>query len=330
MPTSNAYRPLDSSARTTITRAHAWRPFPREVADILCIDEPAAAMRPRMHGRLSVTLIASPTIIRVESGRSIVADSGSLLLVPAWQLYALRDAHARDEAGNVAVTLLAGERELDGLRVADRPAIVIDAELGAQAAALVAQLRQPVRSIECARTLHSLIEGVVSRGTPVAAARSPQTTAPLAPVRAYLHAHLGDQVTTAMLARIGGLTEWHLIRAFHREFGLPPHAYHLRLRLAAASELLVAGLSVSTAAYECGFADQSHLSRKFKEVHGLTPAAWATAVGDRRSGEQQFRSIPTAVARGMLGRHDAPPVTRRRGPLAEIPTHAARAAGSIQ
>jgi AraC-like DNA-binding protein len=40
-----------------------------------------------------------------------------------------------------------------------------------------------------------------------------------------------------------------------------------------ASELLSQGLSVSTVAYEYGFADQSHLSRKFMEVYGLTPAA---------------------------------------------------------
>jgi AraC-like DNA-binding protein len=27
-------------------------------------------------------------------------------------------------------------------------------------------------------------------------------------------------------------------------------------------------------AYECGFADQSHLSRRFKECHGVTPRAF--------------------------------------------------------
>jgi AraC-like DNA-binding protein len=86
-------------------------------------------------------------------------------------------------------------------------------------------------------------------------------------------------VHTAALAAISGLTECHLIRSFHLEFGLPPHAYHMRLRLAVAAELLSNGLSVSTVAYEGGFADQSHLSRKFKEVYGLTPAAWGMAAG---------------------------------------------------
>ena len=80
---------------------------------------------------------------------------------------------------------------------------------------------------------------------------------------------------------MSGLSESYLIRAFHYEFGLPPHAYHLRVRLAAACELLSRGLALASVAYECGFADQSHLSRKFKAVYGVTPAAWAAAATGR-------------------------------------------------
>jgi AraC-like DNA-binding protein len=79
---------------------------------------------------------------------------------------------------------------------------------------------------------------------------------------------------------MSGLTESHFIRAFHHDFGLPPHAYHMRLRLAEASRLLARGQSVSTVAFDCGFADQSHLSRKFREVYGVAPGAWASVAGD--------------------------------------------------
>ncbi len=34
------------------------------------------------------------------------------------------------------------------------------------------------------------------------------------------------------------------------------------------------GKSATWVAYECGFADQSHLSRRFKECHGLTPGSF--------------------------------------------------------
>src|SRR4051812_7343106 len=103
-----------------------------------------------------------------------------------------------------------------------------------------------------------------------------QRATPLGPVRDYLQAHLGESVSISVLVRLSGLTEFHLIRAFHRQFGLPPHAYHVRLRLARAAELLAGGMTVGHAAHACGFADQSHLSRKFKEVYGTTPLSWAS------------------------------------------------------
>jgi transcriptional regulator GlxA family with amidase domain len=148
----------------------------------------------------------------------------------------------------------------------------------------------------------------VAFGAPVAAARRGRAATPLASIGDYLRARPGEQVPVAELASMSGLTESHLIRAFHRDFGLPPHAYHMRLRLAAASELLSSGVSVSNTAYECGFADQSHLSRKFKEVYGLTPAAWAASVADtpRRSG------LPEAPRPFARSRH---PLHAMRDPL---------------
>jgi AraC-like DNA-binding protein len=140
----------------------------------------------------------------------------------------------------------------------------------------------------------SLLERLFARSAPLGCARSCGRS--LAPVRRHLQAHLGELIPTGALAEMIGLTESHLIRAFHLEFGLPPHAYHLRLRLAFAVELLSNGLSVATVANQCGFADQSHLSRKFKEVYGLTPAAWGTAaVGGRRGEKYGRRPVPARV-----------------------------------
>jgi AraC-like DNA-binding protein len=35
------------------------------------------------------------------------------------------------------------------------------------------------------------------------------------------------------------------------------------------------------ASLEAGFADQSHMSRRFKSAYGMTPAAWIAAIQER-------------------------------------------------
>jgi AraC-like DNA-binding protein len=222
----------------------------------------------------------------VESSRGLAADRNQILLIPQFQLCALR---AQGELGRGPVTLLLEASVLEGLAVPDRPAVVTDAQCVTQLAALIGQLQRPVSLIGREGIPRSLLERLFARSAPLGHARSCGRS--LAPVRRHLEAHPGELIPTAALAEMIGLTESHFIRAFHLEFGLPPHAYHLRLRLALAVELLSSGLSVATVANECGFSDQSHLSRKFKEVYGLTPAAWGAAVGIGRGGSQGRRPV---------------------------------------
>lgn len=276
----------------------AWRPFPTEVADVLCIEEANDDVEPRIHGRFSVTVIRSAAVVRCESSRSAVATRSCVLLVPASQLYSLR-AHTRSIGATV--TLLIGASHLNGLDATDRAALVTDGALVEQVEALINQLSRPAVSLECADSMRALLGRLIASGTPVGSSLPRQGT-PLGAARDYLLAHSNESVTIAELADMMGLAESHLIRAFHREFGLPPHAYQMRLRLAAACELLSRGISVSTVAFECGFADQSHLSRNFKAVYGMTPAAWASAIatGARQSTRPgALRSMAPAPTRNL-------------------------------
>lgn len=95
--------------------------------------------------------------------------------------------------------------------------------------------------------------------------------------RAYLEAHVPDHVTLRELARVAGLSSYRLARAFTASLGMPPHAYHLHLRVRRAQLLLRAGAPVAAVALDCGFADQSHLTRAFKRQIGLTPGRFRAA-----------------------------------------------------
>jgi AraC-like DNA-binding protein len=270
MPPATAHLPLalDTPARTP--KALVWRPFPREVADLVIVEDRGPEVQPRMHPWFGICLIRSRALVTVQARREVVADRNWIVLIPAFQLYGLR---AQGEAAPGALTLLLGGSHLEGLDLPTQAAVVTDSALGGKVADQIAQLQRPVLAVDQATTIRSLLEQLLSCSTPLAG--RVRHSNPLAPLLTLLRAQASESVPTQELARLSGVSEWHLIRSFHYEFGLPPHAFHLRLRLAFACQLLVRGLPIASVAYECGFADQCHLNRKFKAIYGLTPAAWA-------------------------------------------------------
>jgi transcriptional regulator GlxA family with amidase domain len=88
----------------------------------------------------------------------------------------------------------------------------------------------------------------------------------------FLDDHFADRVTLHELARLTGLSPYHLNRSFCRKIGIPPHAYQLRMRIARAKIALRRGSSIARVAMATGFADQSHFTRVFKRFEGDTPA----------------------------------------------------------
>ena len=97
----------------------------------------------------------------------------------------------------------------------------------------------------------------------------------LARVREYLRTHTTKSVSLAELASLACLSKYHFLRLFTRTHGVSPHGYQMRLRLDLACQLIAAAQPLSFVAYEAGFADQSHLTRRFKGAFGVTPGAYA-------------------------------------------------------
>lgn len=83
------------------------------------------------------------------------------------------------------------------------------------------------------------------------------------------------------LARASGASPFHLCRAFGRQVGASPYAYALQRRVASARERLAGPKTISRVAHELGFADQSHLTRLFLRVFGLTPGEYRAALATR-------------------------------------------------
>lgn len=93
-------------------------------------------------------------------------------------------------------------------------------------------------------------------------------------VKEFLEDFPQTDVSLEELAKLAGLSPFHLLREFQKQFGFPPHAYQIQQRLRMAKKLLKQGQRISHVAQECGFHDQSHLHRHFKKAMGVTPGQY--------------------------------------------------------
>lgn len=95
-----------------------------------------------------------------------------------------------------------------------------------------------------------------------------------AAVRA-IHARFHEELDVDLLAREAGMSRSRFIARFKAVMGESPHGYLVKHRIAVAQRLLARRLPVKTVAGRVGYATASSFVRKFREVVGVPPAAWA-------------------------------------------------------
>jgi len=141
-------------------------------------------------------------------------------------------------------------------------------------------------SLRVETQVQSFLESMLGRHaarpqTPVMPAGDGNAPA-LARLKDYIRSHYADDIVVAELAAMAGLSRAHLTRAFSARYHMPPHVYLNTVRIMQAQARIRRGMPLSMVALECGFADQSHLTRRFKGSVGVTPSAWRTMVGTSR------------------------------------------------
>jgi AraC-like DNA-binding protein len=141
----------------------------------------------------------------------------------------------------------------------------------------------PVGQLAGEEAVFALLADVISRHTTVclrsrSAMRAHAALHAVARARMRIDDDPTSTVTLAALAVDAGLSRFQLLREFTRETGLPPHAYLIQRRVALARQLIAMGSALADAAAGAGFADQSHMTRAFVRLHGITPANFAAAV----------------------------------------------------
>lgn len=88
--------------------------------------------------------------------------------------------------------------------------------------------------------------------------------------------HLAGNLSVQAIATECALSRSHFSRAFKQTTGMAPHAWLMQMRFEKAKELMLSQplKPISSIAQECGFSDQSHLTRVFTRTLGIPPVAW--------------------------------------------------------
>ncbi len=88
----------------------------------------------------------------------------------------------------------------------------------------------------------------------------------------YIEAHLDENLSLSEIANELGMSQYYFCHLFKRSTGLSPHQFLIHQRVEQAKRLLKhPERSITSVAMECGFANQSHFARCFRQCTGMNP-----------------------------------------------------------
>lgn len=128
-----------------------------------------------------------------------------------------------------------------------------------------------IDSLKIALAVHLLRNYCVTRPN-LSSYSNGLSQAKLTLVKDYINSRLHQDLKLDEIAAIAQISPYHFLRLFKQSTGTTPHQYILQCRLNQAKSLLkYSDLSIVEIATRTGFCDQSHLTRYFKRILGVTP-----------------------------------------------------------
>lgn len=269
---------------TRATPHRFWRSAALPFVESRCAGDSSACYAPHSHAAVSLGAVDGGRSILRRNGRRQVLVRGDVVLIPAGEVHCCNpddEGHWSYQMLYLDDTWLRGVvAEMSGSPVSDLAVAAPMAEaLMPHAHGRLTRLNAllfseaPAADKEAALLLFvgDLFGTAAARGT-----RPPRPAgdAALRRVRAMIAERCCETLRLDELAAIGGMSRYHLLRAFRAAYGMTPHAWQIDQRIGRARRLLAQGMSLAETALHLGFADQSHFQRAFKQRVAATPGEY--------------------------------------------------------
>ena len=251
-----------------------WQPSSGVTAELACAYLESGEGPPHLHEEWQVGVLERPSKLSLGAFRRYSVHADDVTIVAPYDVHGERGIAGEAPRWRMLYVAPSMVARLYGQRVPRfRCPVVTDAPAAAELRDLLCQSAAgSVGDGECLTYVSRWLTQFLLRHADDAAA--PRGKLAVERTLAYLQNRPTESVSPREVEAAAGVTLSYLQRSFSRAVGLPPRSYHAQVRLARARRLLAEGKSATWVAHECGFADQSHLSRRFKECHGLTPGAF--------------------------------------------------------
>ncbi|MFF1833120.1 AraC family ligand binding domain-containing protein [Streptomyces sp. NPDC058231] len=214
-------------------------------------------------------------------GRTVHAGPGTVVMINPEVPHTAR---AGDPDGWVYATLYPSTQVIDDVAadttgprgtVGFSEACVVDPE----ASRLIGEVHRAAEegnALAADSVLRILVARLLSRHGTVLPTRAPRSAGArdAERARAVLESRMARPPTLNELAAELGASPFALLRAFKKQYGMPPHTWLTDARVRRARRMLDAGVAPAVAAAEVGFTDQPHLNRHFTRIVGVPPGAY--------------------------------------------------------
>ena len=251
-----------------------WKPAPDAATELLCASLEGSAGQPHVHEEWQFAVVETPSKLSLGAFQRYDAQMDDVTMVHPYDVHSEAAGAGGPSKWRMLYVASSMVSRLYGGKAPRffRP-VLTDPAAAAELRELLRQSEEgTVAGAEFLSRVSQWLEQLLLRHAEDAVTALPLPSVERA--RVYLQSHPTQSITLPEVGAVAGVTISHLVRSFSRRVGLPPRSYHSQVRLAHARRLLANGKSATWVAYECGFADQSHLSRRFKECHGVTPGAF--------------------------------------------------------